>query len=81
MRSFFEDKSYHDNAECTCSAFLKGGSYEFRIFKRRKVTAELEKIRIVTFQLFYNAKVEIPPFQNAKVVNSAFSNFHIILEF
>ena len=42
------------SAECACFAFLKSESCEFRIFKRQKVTAELEKIRIVTFQLFYN---------------------------
>ena len=51
-----------DFAECACFAFLKGQSCAFRIFKTRKVTAGLEKIRIFTFQLFYNAKVEIPPF-------------------
>ena len=54
-----------DSAECACFAFFKEceiSSCEFRIFKRRKVTAELEKIRIVTFQLFYDAKVEILPF-------------------
>ena len=51
-----------DSAECACFASLKGQSCEFRIFKRPKVTAELEKLRIVTFQLFYNAKVEIARF-------------------
>ena len=55
-----------NSAECACFAFLKDQSCEFRIFKRRNVTAELEKIRIVTFQLFYNAKVEIHNFRILK---------------